>query len=282
MTTESDAAPAAPKSLVRKLAEVMAEVERVAKRGRNDFHRYDYATEADIVGAVREHMASRSLMLVPDVQEVSWRELAAKDGKQRDPICTLKVRFTVLDGDNGNGSLSFTIIGEGQDSGDKASYKAMTGATKYALLKLFLIPTGDDPERDATPREKPRRPGQRLGYDLPPAIEERARAREEGQEARAETTPAASGKATLERLADEQLAAKAEAADEPPFGYEPEDERKRLLKEIKLIAESIGLSDAERKEGWATYIGKGVAQKDADPSALADMLNHWLKPRAGQ
>ncbi len=33
--------------------------------------------------------------------------------------------------------------------GDKGIYKAMTGGLKYALLSLFLIPTTDDPERDA-------------------------------------------------------------------------------------------------------------------------------------
>jgi hypothetical protein len=40
------------------------------------------------------------------------------------------------------------MIGEGQDAGDKGPYKAMTGAQKYALMKTFMIPTGDDPEAD--------------------------------------------------------------------------------------------------------------------------------------
>jgi hypothetical protein len=38
----------AKKSLAAKLAEIMSEVERIAKKGRNDFHKYDYATESDI------------------------------------------------------------------------------------------------------------------------------------------------------------------------------------------------------------------------------------------
>lgn len=133
-------------SLVRKLAEVMAEVERVPKSGRNDFHKYDYATEADIVAAVRKEMAQRSLMLVPTVLRTEWTEIERRNaGKDR--LCTLTVRFTVHDGDSGE-EMSFEVLGEGQDAGDKATYKAMTGAVKYALLKLFLIPTGDDPERD--------------------------------------------------------------------------------------------------------------------------------------
>src|SRR5688572_13128409 len=53
------------KSLVTKLAEVMALVHRVPKRGRNEFHKYDYATEADIVEAVRGGLAERGVLLVP-------------------------------------------------------------------------------------------------------------------------------------------------------------------------------------------------------------------------
>ena len=35
--------------------------------------------------------------------------------------------------------------------GDKGLYKAITGANKYFLFKLFQIETGDDPERDTAP-----------------------------------------------------------------------------------------------------------------------------------
>jgi hypothetical protein len=38
------------------------------------------------------------------------------------------------------------VAGQGLDVGDKAPYKAMTGALKYALLQSFLLATGDDPE----------------------------------------------------------------------------------------------------------------------------------------
>lgn len=136
-------------SLVRKLAEVMAAVERVPKSGRNKFHNYDYATEADIVAAVRVAMAERQVMMVPTVLDTKWGEVARqKGGNER--LCTLTVRFTLHDGESGE-QLAFDVLGEGTDTGDKASYKAMTGAVKYALLKLFLIPTGDDPEEDSSP-----------------------------------------------------------------------------------------------------------------------------------
>lgn len=139
------------RSLVKKLATVLGKVGRVAKTGRNKFHGYDYATEADIVDSVREHMAAESLMMVPHVVGENWGELERSKG-QKERLVTLTVRFTIYDGDSGE-QIWFEVKGEGQDPADKATYKAMTGAVKYALLKLFLIPTGDDPEQDQ-PQQK--------------------------------------------------------------------------------------------------------------------------------
>lgn len=143
------------KSLVRKLAEVMAEVGRVPKRGRNEFHHYDYATEADIAEAVRAGLASRRVMMIPSVESLSFRELDTKGGGKQ-TVATVSVRYRVYDGDSGESLDIGPICGEGQDAGDKATYKALTGATKYALLKTFLIPTGDDPEAEtAAPSSHP-------------------------------------------------------------------------------------------------------------------------------
>src|SRR6202045_3796544 len=53
--------------------------------------------------------------------------------------------YTFIDVDTGE-EITAKVAGQGLDSGDKAPYKAMTGALKYALLQSFLIATGDDPE----------------------------------------------------------------------------------------------------------------------------------------
>lgn len=47
-------------------------------------------------------------------------------------------------------TMNVTAIGEGIDSGDKASYKAATGALKYALRQSFIIETGDDPDKTSS------------------------------------------------------------------------------------------------------------------------------------
>lgn len=132
------------KNLIQKAAAVMAAVQHVPKNGRNDFHNYSYATEADITECVRAEMAAQGLMLIPSVLHVEWGTVATRSGVDR--LCTLTVEFTLTDGVQ---DRKLQVLGEGQDRGDKATYKAMTGALKYALLKLFLIPTGDDPEKDA-------------------------------------------------------------------------------------------------------------------------------------
>lgn len=172
--------PSLKKSLVAKLAEVMGEVGRIAKSGRNTFHNYDYATEADIVESVRGAMSERGLMLIPSVEKTEWREVPGKQGPQK--ICTLTVKYRLIDGETNEG-LEFTILGEGQDQGDKATYKALTGATKYALLKLFLIPTGDD-----SPAVMPKgdRPESSQARQTPPLT----------RQAQIQTKPAATAKHT--------------------------------------------------------------------------------------
>ena len=177
--------------LVAKLAWVMAGIKHVPKRGHNSFHGYDYATEADIADAVREGLAEQGVMIVPSVDKLEWREVETKNGKAS--IATLHVRFTVTDGPE---KIEFLMIGEGLDSGDKAVYKAMTGAQKYMLLKLFLISTGDDPEADdkAEPAPKrnaepqPRKPDSGP-FGPPSAQAHKPPAREPGDDDAGEPTP---------------------------------------------------------------------------------------------
>lgn len=139
-------------SLVRKLSEVMAEMKRVPKNGYNAFHKYKYATESDVSEVVREELAKRHVMMIPSVREQSIREHKNARGNT-EYIAKVLMDFTFYDGESGE-QIVFTSVGEGQDAGDKAVYKAMTGATKYAIMKAFLISTGDDPEADSKVDER--------------------------------------------------------------------------------------------------------------------------------
>lgn len=136
----------ATRPLIKKLCEVMSTVQYIQKLGYNEFHKYHYATEADVSEAIRKELADRKVFLLPSIEEVLQRVITTKKGNE-ETVTKTRIKFTFLDAENGD-SLEFVMEGEGQDPGDKGIYKAITGTTKYALMKAFLIPTGDDPEGD--------------------------------------------------------------------------------------------------------------------------------------
>ncbi|MFO7818617.1 MAG: ERF family protein [Halanaerobacter sp.] len=123
--------------IYRKLVEVMSKVGKIAKKGHNDYHNYDYVREADLVEKIRDLLTEVGVAFLTDVVEQ----------RQEEDLSKVKMKFTLVDIESGE-FIESHYWGEGQDKGDKGLYKSYTGATKYFLLKTFLIPTNDDPEAD--------------------------------------------------------------------------------------------------------------------------------------
>lgn len=157
------------KSLVKKLAKIMNEMGAVPKTGWNNFNKYNYTTEADIQAITSKRMAKENIIMTPYEIEHSTREVTTRKGNA-EYVYQGTWNFEILDGDSGE-QLTIRVSGEGQDSGDKGPFKALTGAHKYALMKLFQISTGDDPERDeGEPNQQPiiRDMQQRYNQQEPP------------------------------------------------------------------------------------------------------------------
>lgn len=133
--------------LVEKLCEIMATVTYIQKRGKNTHFGYKYATEADVSDAIRKELVKHKVFMLPSQESTTQREIQTK-AKNTETITKVRIVYTFLDAESDE-TLQMTMEGEGQDPGDKGIYKAITGATKYALMKAFLIPTGDDPEGDS-------------------------------------------------------------------------------------------------------------------------------------
>jgi hypothetical protein len=131
------------KTIFSKIAKVMSQVSRVPKNGYNSFHKYNYATESDLTESIRPILLESGLAFFSNVMEQE------RDGE----FSKVKMEFTLADIETGE-VLKSIYWGEGQDKGDKGLYKAYTGATKYFLMKTFLIPTGDDPEADSSVDER--------------------------------------------------------------------------------------------------------------------------------
>lgn len=138
-------------NLWQKIARITGMVGGVEKRGYNAFHKYNYVMEADLVTAVRQYLAAAGIVIIPNVTSVE------KEGE----LTSIMVEYIVTDGKE---HFKFSMPGAGADRGDKGVYKAITGSNKYALMKLFKIETGDDPEGDtrvderSAVREAPRPP----------------------------------------------------------------------------------------------------------------------------
>lgn len=145
--------PAMPARLLGKLADVMGTVERVPKSGHNSFHNYDYATEADVADLLRSELATRKVMLVPRYHGHRREEHEPTSKGRAQWLHYVDLDLTFYDAENGEQFVSGGWWGVGIDSDDKGFYKAMTGAMKYALLKTFMVSTGDDPENDQRQRE---------------------------------------------------------------------------------------------------------------------------------
>jgi ERF superfamily len=138
-----------PKTLVQKLAEIVAEIDNVDKRGRNEFQKYAYVKAADVAWLVRKALSARNIYLVADVVEVRNYEIPAKEGHMQ--AVDVKMEFSFHDGDSPDTPpIVLHSYGTGTDKGDKAVYKAMTGALKYGLRHGFLIPDESDPEADSS------------------------------------------------------------------------------------------------------------------------------------
>ena len=98
-------------------------------------------TAADLAGSVGDILAELGVVVIPQLQSISTE--APRSSSDR--IARVVMNYRFVDARSGE-ELSVRVAGEGADPGDKAPYKAMTGALKYALLQSFLLSTGDDPE----------------------------------------------------------------------------------------------------------------------------------------
>lgn len=123
----------------------MGKVSYVQKDGKNTFHGYKYASEAALLEQLRPAMIAEGLMLVPSIQSVSPIDAHGNT--------TVMMEYTLLHSSGEIWPEKIIAVGCGNDRnktgnvGDKGVYKAITGANKYLLFKLFQIETGDDPEQ---------------------------------------------------------------------------------------------------------------------------------------
>ena len=133
--------------VAKKFVEVMRDCSHVAKNGTNDFHRYKYATAADVLEKVNASLTKHGLASVVTPNLLSVQEITTAKGNI-ERLATVEVTIMLIDSESGE-SLTLKGLGSGQDAGDKALAKAQTMALKYCYLSSLAIATNDDPEADS-------------------------------------------------------------------------------------------------------------------------------------
>jgi hypothetical protein len=142
------------KNVYETITAVMAEIGSVGKESRNSQQGFMYRGIDAVMNALNPALVKHKLFVVPEILDQRREERqTAKGGNLIYSICTIKYTFYAEDGSN----ISATVIGEGMDSGDKATNKAMSIAFKYACFQVFCIPTEEmkDPDSETMPPSKP-------------------------------------------------------------------------------------------------------------------------------
>lgn len=151
------------------MGEAMRRISAISKDSVNQTQGFKYRGIDAVMNALYPVMSDLGLFIVPEVLEQTREErTSVKTYNNTEKKTTLlysilKIKYTMYAPDGSN--VSCVVIGEGMDSGDKASNKALSVGLKYACFQMFMIPTEEmiDPDYESyevEPKKKPAAPKQ--------------------------------------------------------------------------------------------------------------------------
>lgn len=161
-----------PGSIFKQMSTVMAAVKAVGKNGDNLQQGFKYRKIEDVADMMHELLADNNIYILPEVLDEKTEERTTSRGGNL-IYRVLKVKFEYVSGIDGSRETSI-VTGEGMDSGDKASNKAMTAAFKYSLSQVFCLPFGSfvDPDQQSHPESSPKKAEPKAEPKKGPKLEE--------------------------------------------------------------------------------------------------------------
>ena len=150
-------------NIYKAINEVMKEIGAVGKNQKNSQQGFMYRGIDAVMNAINPALTNHGVFVVPEVLEQTREERTTSKGNLLIySICKIKFSFFAEDGSH----VEAITIGEGMDSGDKATNKAMSIAFKYACFQVFCIPTEEMVDPDAECHEvKPKKETQKSMTD---------------------------------------------------------------------------------------------------------------------
>lgn len=144
-----------PKLIYSAISSAMSEIGVISKNDRNNQQNFKYRGIDAVMNALQPVLIKNHIFILPEVVEQKREErTTSKGGHLIYSVLKMKYTFYAEDGS----SVSAIVIGEGMDSGDKASNKAMSVAFKYACFQVLCIPTDEmkDPDSETPEESEPK------------------------------------------------------------------------------------------------------------------------------
>ncbi len=174
------------------IGKAIGKIGAIGKDKKNVQQGFMYRGIDQVYNALNPVMAELGIFFCPEVIDQKREERVTKAGTVL-TYTLLTMRYTAYAPDGS--SVSMTVVGEGMDSGDKGSNKAMSVAMKYAMFQLFCIPTEEmkDPDADVYTDIVPRGPQKpvkmSVAQTVPPAAPKAEKAAEPQEKAAPKADP---------------------------------------------------------------------------------------------
>lgn len=134
-------------NIFESISRCMEEIGAVGKDSVNKQQGFKYRGIDAVMNAINPALTNNHVFVVPEVLDQQRQERTTGKGTVLIySICKIKFTFYAEDGSH----IEAVTIGEGMDSGDKATNKAMAIAFKYACFQVFCISTEEmkDPDEE--------------------------------------------------------------------------------------------------------------------------------------
>lgn len=126
-------------NLYEKMLAIMQEVQKLQKDDHVSFGSTNYKalSEEKVTEIMRQKLIQNRIVVYP------FEQICSRNGQ----ITHVDVKYRMVNVDDPTDFIEIASCGDGADSQDKGSGKAMTYAFKYMWLRTFALPTGEDPDK---------------------------------------------------------------------------------------------------------------------------------------
>ena len=126
-----------PSNIHQRVLGVMDDLHYVKKEDKKVNGQYTFASHDGVTAALHPFLVKHRIVVIPTVVEHT------RDGN----LTVVNVEVNFVNADMPEDKITINSIGTGTDNQDKGIGKAVSYATKYAFLKVFVLETGDDIEK---------------------------------------------------------------------------------------------------------------------------------------